>query len=222
MSCFGKLGFDDLKYLESAKTSTFYKKDQTIFYEGRTPTGIYCLNEGNVKIYKIGIDGKEQIVRFVRPGELLGIRALVSGREYVASAGTLENSVVCFIEKRAFLKMTIKYPDLSHCLMINLSHLLEEAENKLTSLAQKGVRERLAETLLILNSVFETEANRVSQNGPSISLSRTDLANIVGTATETVIRLLSEFKEAKLIRVTGRKIVLLDIEGLKKIGKIFN
>ena len=222
MSCFGKLGFDDLKYLDSTKTSTFYKKDQTIFHEGRTPTGIYCLHEGKVKIYKVGIDGKEQIVRFVRPGELLGIRALVSGREYVASAGTLENSVVCFIEKRVFLKMTVKYPDLSHCLMINLSHLLEDAENKLTSLAQKGVRERLAETLLILNSVFESDSRKVSLNGPAISLSRTDLANIVGTANETVIRLLSEFKEEKLIRVTGRKIVLLDMPGLKKIGKIFN
>jgi len=222
LSCFSKLSPSDLQYLEKSKSSTFYKHGQTIFYEGRVPHGIYCLNKGKVKVFKIGIDGKEQIVRFVTPGELLGIRALISGREYMASATTLEDSIVCYIEKRAFLKMTIKYPDLSHCLMINLSHLLEEAENKLTSLAQKGVRERLAETLLALNNVFQSDQQKMNHSNSVISLSRADLANIVGTATETVIRLLSEFKEEKLIKVNGRKIMLIDLERLKKAGKIYN
>lgn len=220
LTCFSKLSDSDLHYMEEAKSSTFYKKGQTIFYEGQKPHGIYCLNSGKVKIFKIGIDGKEQIVRFITPGELLGIRALISGRDYVASATTLEDSIVCYIEKRAFLRMIVKYPGMSHCLMINLSKLLEEAENKLTSLAQKGVRERLAETLLVLNNVFQFDQTKVNQNKPVISLSRTDLANIVGTATETVIRLLSEFKEEKLVEVQGRKIILIDIEGLKKTGKI--
>jgi CRP/FNR family transcriptional regulator len=211
-----------MKYIEEAKTATFYRKDQNIFNEGMKPHGVYCLSEGKVKIYKIGIDGKEQIVRFVTPGELLGIRALISGQTYSATASTLEDSLVCYIEKRAFLKMTVKYPEISHCLMISLSHLLEDAENKLTSLAQKGVRERLAETLLALNSVFQSEQNGSEDPKAIIKLSRTDLANIVGTATETVIRLLSEFKESKLVEVNGRKITLMDVEGLKRIGKIFN
>lgn len=219
-SCFNKLEPSDISYLNSIKNSALYRKGQNIFNEGTIPAGIYCLNTGKVKINKIGIDGKEHIVRFVTPGGLLGIRALISGREYTASAITLEDSVVCFIEKRAFLKLTVKYPYLSHELMITLSHLLEEAENKITSLAQKGVRERLAETLIALSNIFQTE-DSVSKKYV-ISLSRNDLANIVGTATETVIRLLSEFKDEKLIVINGRKIILKDLERLKKVGKLFH
>ena len=218
LSCFNRINTDDLDYLNSIKKSNLYKKGQDIFYEGMRPTGVYCLYSGKIKIFKLGIDGKEQIVRFATPGNLLGIRALISGREYSASASTLEDSVVCFIDRRTFLKLTVKYPYLSHCLMITLTKLLEEAENKLTSLAQKGVRERLAETLIVLSNVFKYENS--PNNMPVISLTRLDLSNIVGTATETVIRLLSEFKHEGLIEIKGRKITLIDIKGLQRAGKI--
>lgn len=198
------------------KLSTFYKKGQIVFHEGRIPTGIYCLKSGKIKISKIGIDGKEQIVRFVIPGGLLGIRALVSGRHYMATATTLEDSVVCFIGKQTFFEITTKYPDISQCILKNLSKLLEEAEQRMTSLAQKPVRERLAESLLVLDKIFKSEKCPVEKS--TISLSREDLANIVGTATETVIRLLSDFKEENLIAVVGRKIVLLNPDALKKIA----
>ena len=157
-------------------------------------------------------------------GDLLGIRALLGGRVYYASATTLEDCVVCYINKMTFFRMKLKHPEISSYLMTLLSRLLEEAEIKITSLAQKPVRERVAESLLLLHNVFKN--NYITNDGDDrdklISLSREDLANIVGTATETLIRTLSEFKEEKLVEIKGRKIQLLDIDRLKKAGKIFN
>lgn len=220
-SFFSRLCMSDIQKLNENKRMTLYKKGQIIFHEGRMPTGIYCLNTGKAKIYKLGFDGKEQIVRFALPGGLIGIRALLGGRQYSASAKALEDSQVCFIDKTTFFRFTLKYSELSHDLMTTLSFLLEEAENKLTSLAQKPVRERLAETLLILNKIFKPDNGKKPEQDAIISLSREDLANIVGTATETVIRLLSEFKDQKLVEVNGRKIKLLDIEGLTRMGKVY-
>ncbi|MFC2100604.1 Crp/Fnr family transcriptional regulator [Bacteroidota bacterium] len=212
----------DLLDVSINKTYNIYKKGQSIFFEGRRPLGVYCLHSGKIKITKNGINGKEQIVRFTLPGDLLGIRALIGGREYSASAIALEDSVICFISKKVFLDILKKYPDINQCVMIYLSRMLEEAENKMTSLAQKPVRERLAEALILLNEIYNRESPTSISREYSICLSREDLASIVGTATESVIRLLSEFKEEKLISANGRRITLLDIRGIKKVGNIFN
>jgi CRP/FNR family transcriptional regulator len=223
MTCFSNLEKEDLYLINKSRVSNLYKKGQTIFYEGMMPSGIYCLNSGKIKIAKTGFDGKEQIVRFVIDGGLLGIRALLGERKYSASATTLEDSIVCFINKDIFLKITEKYPNITQCMLILLSELLEQAESRMTSMAQKPVRERLAESLLLLNNVFHTETGscRLLNEDATISLSREDLANIVGTATETVIRLISDFKSEGLIDVEGRKITLSDIDGLKRVGKVF-
>ncbi len=218
LTCFNTLEAKWVKYLDEHKSTFIYKKGQTIFYEGGKPPGIFCLKSGKIKIYKMGIDGKEQIVRFITPGDLLGIRALVGGREYSAYAETIEDSTICLVNRLTFVKLIEENPEFSHCVMKLLSRLLEEAENKMTSLAQKPVRERLAETLISMSNLFQSDP--VSQNGSTISLPRNDLANIVGTATETVIRLLSEFKEDELISINGRNITLLNVEGLKRTGKI--
>ncbi len=216
-TCFSDLMPDDIGELVEKKISTVYKKGQTIFYEGMMPTGIYCLHSGKIKISKRGNDGKEQIVRFVLEGGLLGIRSLMGGRKYSASATTLEESVVCYIDQKTFFKLTTKYPHISQCVMTLICALLEEAEAKMTSLAQKPVRERLAEGLLILDELFNGEGGcKADEQEHALSLSREDLANLVGTATETVIRLLSDFKDEKLIEIEGRKVILLDKEGLKK------
>jgi len=220
-SCFAKLAKPDLVYLSENKVSTLYKKGQNIFYAGRTPTGIFCLLNGKIKISKLGFDGKEQIVRFVLPGQLLGIRALLTGRSYKAFATALEDSTVCYINNDSFSKILNKYPEISNCMLTTLGQLLEEAEEKMTSMAQKPVRERLAETLLFLNNIFKCDqfAEKGDTNS-SIILPREDLANIVGTATETIIRLLAEFKSDGLINIKGRKIILNDISSIQKIAHV--
>ena len=211
-SCFSKLSPEDLSYINSYKSSTVMRHGQIIFHEGRLPQGVYCLNQGKVKIFRLGNDGKEHVIRIVMPSSFFGLRALISGWTYSNSAITLKE---CMIPKRPFLKMTLKYPEVSHCLMVYLSEMLEDTESKLMSLAQKPIRERLAETLVTLHGLFNKNS---SEN--YINLSRTDIANIVGTANECVIRLLSEFKDDNLIYVNGRKISILDLDRLKKIARI--
>ncbi|MBE0661268.1 MAG: Crp/Fnr family transcriptional regulator [Bacteroidales bacterium] len=216
-SYFNSLDPCDLRDLWHKKTCYFYKKGQVIFYEGKRPLGIYCIHSGRIKISKLGIEGKEQIVRIAQAGDLLGLRSLISGRNYANSATTIDDSIVCFVNKRKFFQTTIRYPEISTRIMITLSKLLEEAEQKITSMAQKPVRERLAEALLTLNDVFHSDGcpNTI------ISLTREDLANMVGTANETVIRLLSEFKEEKMVAVKGRKIFILDKKGLQRMAKLY-
>nr|NQU93709.1 Crp/Fnr family transcriptional regulator [Bacteroidota bacterium] len=219
ISCFDTLSKVELELLDKGKIITFYKKGQVVFHEGRVPTGLFCLKSGKVKISKIGCDGKGQIVRIVLSGGLLGIRSFLAGRYYMSTATTLEDSLVCFIDRPVFSNITTRNPLISHCIMTTLCNLLKEAEEKMTSLAQKQVRERLAETLLILDNIYKSQDNQIEDTG--ISLSREDLANIVGTATETVIRLLKEFKNENIIYTNGRKIHLKDVESLKKIARHF-
>ncbi len=220
-SIFSGIDAHDLHELSVKKTCYFYRKGQIIFYEGKGSLGIYCINSGRIKVFKIGSEGKEQIIRMALPGEMLGLRSVISGKPYSAFATALDDSVCCFIGKRKFFKLTIKYPELSQRIMITLSQLLDGADNKITSLAQKSVRERLAESLIALDEIFWSEQNR-NIDGNFISLSREDLANLVGTATETVIRLLSEFKQDALIEIKGRKIRIINRPALVKIGKSFN
>lgn len=219
LSFFNELDTFDLKNLSENKTCNFYKKGHIIFYEGRISTGVYCLEHGRAKIYRVGMDGKEQILRLATAGSLLGIRTLLNEERYSASASTLEDSVICFINKSFFFHLMKKYPKMNTEIVGYLCKLLKEAEDKIISIAQKPVRERLAESLLILNRVFKPNGN--SEIKHNISLPREDLANIVGTATETVIRLLHDFKEEKLVSVDGRSIILTNIDGLKKAAKIF-
>lgn len=219
-SIFSNVDKDDIVELDSKKITTLYVKDQRIFYPGQLPIGIYCLGDGIVKFSIFGENGKEQIVRIATAGELMGIRALLSGRRYSTTSTALEDSMVCFINKRTFFKLCLKYPYISQKIMKSLSILLKEAEEKITSLAQKPVRERLAETLLTLNCIFKTgKTDCVEKNKGMISMTREDIANIIGTATETVIRILSDFKEDKLVEIKGRKIFIMDPERLEKIIK---
>ena len=217
-SIFKGIDESDMLDLNIKKTCFFYRRGQVIYYEGKGALGIYCVYQGKIKVFKLGSEGKEQIVRVALPGELLGLRSMISGKPYGASATALDDSICCFINKRKFLQLTLKYPELSQRIMLTLSFLLEGAENKITSLAQKSVRERVAETLLALDETFRSDH---SVDGTVISLSREDLANLVGTATETLIRLLSEFKHDQLIEIRGRKIKVLNKKALLKIGKAF-
>jgi len=220
-SCFSVLDEEDIRLLDQSKESTLYPKGQAIFFNGRTPTGVFCLMEGKVKMAKMGSDGKDQIVRFILPGKLLGIRAFLGDCAYTATATTLDDSIICYVPGELFKYLQVKYPTITSCMITTLSQLLCEAEDKMTSIAQKNVRERLAETLLELRSVF-SYGDKTNENAQPISLTREDLANIVGTATETVIRLLSDFKEVGLIDIQGRKIILKDISALKNVAKGFN
>jgi CRP-like cAMP-binding protein len=216
LTYFSSISEWDLLYLNQNKTTVLYKKGQTIFHEGNYPTGIYCIQSGKLKIYKDGRDGKPHIVRLAVPGMFIGIRSLLGKAKYAASATALEDSIVCFLNRSLFFKILEKYPKISESLMTSLSQLLLEAEGKILTMAQNSVRQRLAETLLILSNIYCD--NSVNNSQPSICMSREDLANIVGTATESVIRIISEFKDENLISTEARKIFIKNPEELERIS----
>lgn len=213
-----KLDNADQYYINREKIPVKFKKGHVIFDEGQKPHGIYCLREGKVKVYKSSFDGREQITRILFPGELLGLKALLCGKGYSVSAAALDDVAMCFISKTVFFQLMLKYPDFTRAIIVSLSRLLEQAEFRMISLAHKPVRERLAETLLFLNHTFHASA---PANPPTyINITRQDIASIIGSAPETVIRILSEFRESGLIRIRGRKIFLTGIDDLKKIARI--
>lgn len=218
-SFFSKLAKSDLLDLSEKKSCISYKKGQTVFTAGTRPNGIFCLNKGKIKIYKTGAYGKEQIVQFVLPGDILGLRSFFCDRNYTSTTVAIEDSLLCFINRQDFQFLLNKYPQIINSIIASLSNLLDEANIKITSLAQKPVRERLAETLINLNKIFKPDAPS-SAKLSVVTLSRKDLANLVGTATETIIRLLSEFKNDNFIEIKGRNITILNIERLQKIADL--
>lgn len=216
---FCKAKYDAIQEIEKEKTCTFYKKGETIFKEGTRPFGVYCLNRGKIKLVKIGDDGREHILRLVRPGDPLGYRSLLAGEKYNASAVAIEDSGVCFIPKELFIGILNKDSDLTFEMMKMLSGDLKKAEIQLTHLAQKPVRERVAEALLLIKETYGLQ-----EDGETIdaSFSREDIANIVGTATETTIRLLSEFNKDGIIQLIGKKILIKNLEKLIKTANLFD
>lgn len=207
-SLFDSLPQEELEVLNQHKSCVTYKKGQTLFYEETRPMGVFCINRGKVKVYKMGSNGKEQILYIAQAGDFLGYRALLSEEFYGASATVLEPAAVCFIPKSDFLTILNRNPAFFQKLMQTVCKELGIMEEKLAQLAQKSVRERLAGTILMLKETYgmEGEGSEVID----ILLSREDLANIVGTATETVIRLLSEFKSDGMIALEGKRIKVVD------------
>lgn len=218
-SVFTELGQVDMQQLNVNKGCNFYKKDQIIFTEGTFPHGLYCVNGGKIKVAKTGEGGREQIVRLAKEGDILGYRALLSGDKYACSATVIEDSTVCFIPKEVFFELIEKNASLSLQVLKLLSHDLKKAENKITDLAQKPVRERLAEALLFLKETYGFEKDMATIN---VSFTREEIANIVGTATETAIRLLSEFKQDRIIELKGKRIKILDHQKLLQTANIFD
>ncbi len=214
-SLFSELNQEELESLDLHKSCILYKKGQTLYYEGTRPMGLFCLNSGKVKVYKITSDGKEQILNLAKAGDFIGYRALISEEFYAASASVIEEGAICYIPKADFLKILNGNPKFFRKMMQKLCDDLGILEQKLVTIAQKSVRERLAATLLMLKESYGMEGEGQSTL-IDIALSREDLANIIGTATETVIRLLSEFKNQELISLQGKKIKVIDPKGLIK------
>lgn len=214
---FCKAKYDSMAEINREKVCTAYKKGEYIFKEGTRPHGVFCVNQGKIKLSKLGDDGREQIIRLVKPGDPLGYRALLSGDLYTSSAIALEDSGVCFIPKDLFIGILNKDSALSFEMMKLLSDDLKKAELQITHLAQKPVRERVAEALLFIKETYGFEADGQTID---VQFTREDLSNIVGTATETVIRLLSEFNKDKIINLSGKKIQIINLPKLLKTANI--
>ncbi len=216
-SIFCVLSKTELSILSQSKSHISYKKGQMIFYEGNHPLGLYCIYSGKVKIHKLGHDGKDQILRLAKNGSVIGYRALLSDDNYHASATAIEDSQICFFPKSAYQNQIIVNPSLSIQIIKLLSSDLKSAEQKAVNMVQKQVKERIAETLLMLKEFFGVE----SDNGTISSvLTRESLGNIAGTTTETAIRVLSDLHKSKIVNLIGKKIKILNNKELIRIANL--
>jgi len=214
-SLFTDLPENEREKLNDAKIHCTYKKGEIIFKEGTFPTGLICLNEGKVKIYKEGIGGKEQIMRLARPIELIGYRAMFANEKYNASAIALESSTVCHIDKKIVLEVIQNNPNLALKIIKRLALELGESKTRLVNLTQKHVRGRLAEALLIL---YYRYGNNNDTGFLDISLGRDDLADLSNMTTSNASRTLSQFIDEKLIATHGKLIQIINLEKLKQIS----
>lgn len=214
---FRKITREEIDVLSYIKNCNTYDKGDIIYSEGSRISGVYCLNSGIVKHYKTGNDGKEQIIRFSKAGEIFGYRSILSNEAACTTAKVVEESSVCLIPAAHFKTLVNDNSNFAMSIIKLSCRELGDANQYILDIAQKNVRERLAEILLLLHENFG-----INKEGDlNIFLTREELAGLVGTATESVIRLLSTFNKDGLIELNKRKIKLLDLKKLKHISQNF-
>lgn len=211
---FTDLSSEELDRLLLSSPAKFYKKGSVIYEEGTKMKGCYFIYSGILKIYQTGREGKEQIIKFEQAGDLFGFRSVISREPACTSVKTLSDTILCYLSGTALLELLKSNPGFAYEMIQITCKELGESNRYIRDIAQKSVKKRLAEILVMLADDFGLENDGTLK----LSLTREDLGNFVGTATETVIRLLSEYKNEGLVESVGRKIKLLDLERLKTIA----
>ena len=203
---------DELAALTANMSTQTYNKGEIIFREGAFATGIFFIQEGKAKKYKVDKDGKEQIIYVANTGEILGYHALLAEERYFDSAAVLEDSEIAFIPKEDFFEVLEKSKVLSQRLLKTLSHEFFVLANSIALFAQRSVRERFAMQLVLMREKYKE--NFTAGMSVEINMSREDLASLVGTARENILRILKDFKEEGILETKGRKIIIKDINKL--------
>ena len=191
-----------------------FLKGDVIFREGAVPSGIFLIQSGKIKKYKVDNLTREQIIYVAGPGELIGYHAVLSEERYPDSAAAIEDSVISFIPQDDFIRILHRSPAFNSRLLKALSHEFTVLVNGISIIAQRTAAERLAIALIVLREKYK-------KDGPNekeivLNISRKDLANMAGIAQENVIRLLKEFKKEGILETDGRKIKIKDIKLLIK------
>ncbi len=206
---------DEIETFSDHKTTIIIKKGEHLMTEGSAINGLYCIKDGKGKLTKLNTNGKEQIIKFIKGGDILGHRSLLSEELVGLNAIALEDMHVCFIPKGDILDTIKVNNQFSLNLMRNISHQLNEANTLISQMAQKPVKDRLAETLLHLEEVFGLD----NKGFIDVVLTREEIANTIGTATESAIRLLSNLKKDGVIDLQGKKIKISNKNELKNISE---
>ena len=207
---------EELQQLTANVSEEKYAKGQVIFREGAYPTGIFFLREGKVKKFKTDKQGKEHIIYVANSGEMIGYHALLAEERYPDAAATLEESLISFIPREDFLSVLSTSKVLSQRLLKTLSHEFSVFVNSVASFAQRSVRERFAMQLILLREKYKKDFTPGME--VEIDISRDDLASLVGTARENIVRILKEFKEDEILETRGRKILIKNVDKLLKIS----
>jgi CRP-like cAMP-binding protein len=217
LNSLNELSRDELLRISSCKTVKMIKKGESLFNEGDHINGVFCIKKGVCKVSKMSENGRNQIIDLIHKGSILGERNLISDEPSNLKAIALNDMEVCFIPKEEILGDLERNPKFSMSILKSMADNLRQSDNLVVGMAQKTTKQRLAETLLYLNSNFISEET----NFINIQLSREDFADIIGAATESAIRLISEFKKKKIIKIDGKSIAVIDKLALEKIASGF-
>ena len=204
---------EDLKAISDKKVTRKVKKGEALFQEGDKLGGVFCVRNGVSKLSKISDNGKDQIVKIASKGELMGQRSVISEEATNLSSVALNDMEVCFIPKNEITERIQDNPAFTQAVLKHMAQELKMADDFIVNMSQKTVNQRLAETLLYLSNTFGTD----EEGYISLILSRADIADVVGTATELCIRTLAKFKKQGLIATSGKRIKVLDESGLAQL-----
>jgi len=208
---------EELKQVSDSKTTRTIKKGEPLFEEGDKLNGVYCVRNGVSKLSKLSANGKDQIVKLASKGEVLGQRSVISQEITNLSAVAVNDMEVCFIPKESINSTLQKNPNFTLEVLRHMAHDLKEADDVIVNISQKTVKQRMAEAFLYLQNNFGEDADGFL----ALTLSREDISNVVGTATESAIRIISEFKKKGLIQTSGKKIGIKDERRLHEIVEGF-
>jgi len=207
LSLFDKLESSFLEILNQNKSSAFYRAGEFIYKEGNKIQGLLCLQSGKIKEYKTAPSGNELIVSLKKPVDFIGLTDLMIRTSHFNSAMALEDTEICIIEKKDFMKVFEASPLFSLRISTYLARAIEDTQNHLLHLTQKHMRGRLAYALIYLKAFYGT---RPQDSFINLSLKRADLASLTNLTTANVIRTLASFAEEALIEIKGRDIRILD------------
>ncbi|PIB36872.1 transcriptional regulator [Reichenbachiella sp. 5M10] len=187
------------------------KKGQQFILEGAPVHGLYFVYNGKVKVAKTGFQGREQIVRFAKDGEIIGHRGFGIGQSYQINAVALEDTVLCNFTNDVLQDMLHKLPNLTYDFMMFYADELNRSETKVRKFAQMTVREKVIDAFLYIYRKFGQ-----SNDYLNIQLSRKEIADFAGTTDEQVIRVISSLKKENLLRASGKRLGIIDLDMLRK------
>jgi len=205
---FKGLSDGELEGLQKITSERRYQRNQMVFSDGDEGAGFFLVVEGRVKVYKMSPEGKEQILHILGPGEPLGQVAVFAGASFPANAQAIAKSRLLFFPRQAFVDLIQARPSLALNMLAILSNRLREFTVQIENISLKEVPARLASYLLYLSD--EQKGTRRLQ----LTISKAQLASIIGTIPETLSRILSRMSARQLIQVNGREILLIDRESL--------
>ncbi len=208
---------DELKQVSDTKVTRKIKKGDSIFEEGEKLKGVYCVRDGVSKLSKLSANGKDQIVKLATKGEVMGQRSVISEESANLSAVAVNDMEVCFIPKEAIVNTLHKNPDFTFEVLRLMAHDLREADDVIVNMSQKTVKQRIAEAFLYLMKNYGEDEDGYL----CLTLSREDIANVVGTATESCIRIISEFKKKGMLKSSGKKLGIEDEKKLQDLADGF-
>jgi len=208
---------EELKKVSDSKITKTIKKGESLFEEGDKLGGVYCVRNGVSKLSKLSPNGKDQIVKLASKGEVMGQRSVITEEHTNLSAVAVSDMEVCFIPKESITNTLHTNPNFTLEVLRHMAHDLKEADDVIVNMGQKTVKQRIAEAFLYLKNNFGEDADGFL----ALTLSREDIANVVGTATESAIRIISEFKKKGYLHTSGKKVGIGNERKLKDLAEGF-